>query len=108
MSLFNNTKQSDKEIDLTKLRGHIDFKTIKHVNKAGCEYYCIQAIFEDGTTLLVDMQLIQLLNLKLHKAIRKSIGKEDNEDNSSKKLDAMIELASESGIRDFILKLIYK
>lgn len=104
MSLFN-TKQSSKEIDLTKLRGHIDFKIIKHVNKAGCEYYCIKAIFEDGTTLLVDMQLIQLLGLKLHKAMRKSTGKEDN---STKLIDAMIELVSESEIRDSILKSIYK
>jgi len=107
MSLFNNTKQSDKEIDLTKLRGHIDFKIIKHVNKAGCEYYCIKAIFEDGTTLLVDMQLIQLLNLKLYKAIRKNMGKEE-QDNSSKLMDAMTELVTGSEIRDSILKSIYK
>ena len=47
MSLFNNTKQEGKNIDLTKLRGKIDFEAIKHVNKAGCEYYCIKATFEE-------------------------------------------------------------
>lgn len=105
MSLFNNTKQLDKEIDLTKLRGNIEFKTIKHVNKEGCEYYCIKAFFEDGTTLLIDMQLIQLLNLNMHRAIRKSIGITDD---STKVMDALTELVSESGIRDAILKSIYK
>lgn len=104
MSLFNNTKQTSKEIDLTKLRGHIDFETIRHVNKAGCEYYCVKATFEDGTTLLIDMQLIQLLNLKMHKAIRKRIGK----DNKPDLLEELMELVSGKEIRDAILKSIYK
>ncbi|MDO4391525.1 MAG: hypothetical protein Q4C11_00265 [Clostridium sp.] len=104
MGLFNNTKQESKEIDLTKLRGQIKFEAIKHVNKAGGEYFCIKATFEDGTTLLIDMQLIQLLNLKMHRAIKKSIGKDDSPD----LMEELMELVSGNKIRDAILKSIYK
>ncbi len=103
MSLLK--KEKNKEIDLTKLRGHIEFETIKHVNKAGCEYYCIKANFEDGTSVLIDMQLIQLLNIRMHKAIQKSLGKKDN---GMSLIDDLTELVSGSVIRDAILDSIYK
>ena len=103
MSLFNNTKQEGKEIDLTKLRGKINFEAVRHVNKAGCEYYCMKATFEDGTTVLIDMQLIQLLNLKMHKAMRKDMGKD-----SPDLMEELMELVSRHEIRDAILKSIYK
>ena len=102
MSLFK-TEGNQKEIDLTKLRGHIDFEIVKHVNKAGCEYFCIKAKFKDGTTLLVDMQLVELLNLKLHQAIGRSLGKHEKED----VMEQLIELVSGHNVRDAILKSIY-
>lgn len=104
MSLFKNTKQVGKEIDLTKLRGNINFEAIKHVNKAGCEYYCIKATFENGTTLLIDMQLIELLNIKMHKAIKKELKKDDSPD----LMEELMELVSGSSLRDAILESIYK
>lgn len=104
MSLFKNIKHENKTIDLTKLRGNIKFETIRHINKSGCEYFCIKAIFENGTTLLIDMQLIELLNVKMHQAIKKSLKK----DNSPDLMEELIELVSGSEIRDTILESIYK
>lgn len=104
MGLFKNTKQVNKEIDLTKLRGNINFETIRYVNKRGCEYFCIKATFENGTSLLIDMQLIELLNLKMHKAIKKQFKK----DSSPDLMEELIELVSGSEIRDAILESINK
>lgn len=102
MSLFK-TEGNSKEIDLTKLRGQIDFEIVKHEKKGKGEYFCIKAKFQDGTSLLIDMQLIELLNLKLHKAIGETLGKHVKDD----PLEQIMELVTGHTVRDAILKSIY-
>ena len=89
---------------MRKLRGKIKIDIIEHKGKAGAEYYCIKATFEDGKTLLIDMQLLELLNLKLHQTIRKKI---DKKDSSMDLLEEIMELVSGDVVRDRILKSIY-
>lgn len=104
MGLFKKSKKS-KEIDLTKLRGKIKVKIEKHKGKNGGEYYSANVYFEDGTKLLVDMQLIELLSSKLHGQIRK-----DNSELFSSEMsimDELVELISGDEIRDTILEAIY-
>jgi len=103
MSLFR-TNKTNHEIDLTKARGKIKFETIEHKGKFGGDYYCIKAMFEDGTSLLIDMQLIELLNVQLHKKIRNQIGKTDS---TMDLMDDLMELVTGDVIRDRILKSIY-
>ena len=103
MSIFKE-KKSGSVIDLTKLRGKIKIDVIEHKGKAGAEYYCAKATFQDGKTVLIDMQLLELLNLKLHQTIRKKM---DKEDSPMDLLEEIMELVSGDVVRDRILKSIY-
>jgi len=97
---------SKKEIDLTKLRGKIKIESIQHKGHKGGEYYFLKAIFEDGTSVLIDMQLIELLNLKLHKTISERFSKNKEEDEFDL-IEGLMEIVTGEKVRDSILESIY-
>lgn len=97
------TKGNDKVIDLTKLRGHINFEINEYKGKHGGEYFVVTAKFEDGTILKIDMQLAELINLKLHKEIGKTMNKESKPD----LIEDIMELVTGEVVRDRILKSIF-
>lgn len=105
MGLFNKTKVLPNEIDLTKLRGKIWTEIEEHKGKKGGEYYSLKAKFEDGHTLIIDMQLIELFCSKLHSYIRKKDKKMKN--SGMDLMDELIEMISGDDIRDTILESIY-
>lgn len=93
------------EIDLTKIRGEVKFEAIIHTRKTGDKYFFIRAIFENGTSLLIDMQLIELLETKLHRAIRKDMGEKDISIDTMEEIMAFV---SGKAVRDAILDSIYE
>ncbi len=103
--VFFKTNGKAKEIDLTKLRGKIKVEVEEHKGKKGGEYYSLKAKFEDGTTIIIDMQLVELLTTKLHGYIRKKDTKMKN--SGMEMLDELIEMISGDEIRDTILESIY-
>ncbi len=103
--VFFKTNGKAKEIDLTKLRGKIKVEVEEHKGKKGGEYYSLKAKFEDGTTIIIDMQLVELLATKLHGYIRKKDTKMKN--SGMEMLDELIEMISGDEIRDTILESIY-
>lgn len=103
--VFFKTNGKAKEIDLTKLRGKIKVEIEEHKGKKGGEYYSLKAKFEDGTTIIIDMQLVELLSTKLHGYIRKKDTKMKN--SGMEMLDELIEMISGDEIRDTILESIY-
>jgi hypothetical protein len=103
--VFFKTNGKAKEIDLTKLRGKIKVEVEEHKGKKGGEYYSLKAKFEDGTTIIIDMQLVELLSTKLHGYIRKKDTKMKN--SGMEMLDELIEMISGDEIRDTILESIY-
>lgn len=103
--VFFKTNGKAKEIDLTKLRGKIKVEVEEHKGKKGGEYYSLKAKFEDGTTIIIDMQLVELLSTKLHGYIRKKDIKMKN--SGMEMLDELIEMISGDEIRDTILESIY-
>lgn len=104
MGLFKTNGQP-KEIDLTKLRGKIKVEVEQHRGKKGGEYYSLKAKFEDGRTVIVDMQLVELLSSKLHGYIRKHDKRINNP--GMDMMDDLIEMISGDVIRDKILESIY-
>lgn len=103
--VFFKTNGKPKEIDLTKLRGKIKVEVEEHKGRKGGEYYSLKAKFEDGTTIIIDMQLVELLTTKLHGYIRKKDIKMKN--SGMEMLDELIEMISGDEIRDTILESIY-
>lgn len=103
--VFFKTNGKAKEIDLTKLRGKIKIEVEEHKGKKDGEYYFLRAKFEDGTTIIIDMQLVELLTTKLHGYIRKKDTKMKN--SGMDMLDELIEMISGDKIRDTILESIY-
>ena len=103
--VFFKTNGKAKEIDLTKLRGKIKVEVEEHKGKKGGEYYSLKAKFEDGTTIIIEMQLVELLTTKLHGYIRKKDTKMKN--SGMEMLDELIEMISGDEIRDTILESIY-
>lgn len=103
---FFKTNGKPKEIDLTKLRGKIIVEVEEHKGKrTGGEYYSLKAKFEDGTTVIIDMQLVELLTTKLHGYIRKKDTKMKN--SGMELLDELIEMISGDEVRDTILESVY-
>jgi putative N-acetylmannosamine-6-phosphate epimerase len=103
MRIFK-TKGQANEIDVTKLRGKIKVEIQEHRNEKGGEYYTLKAIFENGTTLIIDMQLIELLSTKLHGYIRK---KDKRTNPGMDLMDELMEMVSGDVVRDAILESIY-
>lgn len=104
MKLFKTEGQT-KEINLTKIRGNFRVEMEEHKGKHGGEYYTLNVLFENGTKIIIDMQLVELLCSKLHSYIR-------NKDNKFKNsgmnlMDDLIELISGNEVRDAILESIY-
>ena len=96
-----------EHIDLTKCRGAYKCTINKIQRKKGGEYYIAELEFPDDKKITIDMQLIEILHHKLHKA--ESEGKRIEgpiEILSSLMDEMMIEAYASPLVRDEILKQI--